>query len=465
MTAEFTGQRVTVMGLGRFGGGIGVTRWLCARGARVTVTDQSAETDLRESIAQLADLDVTYRLGGHVESDLDDCELLVISPAVDRTKSPFVQAAIRRGIPCSSEMNLFLERCRGRLVGVTGSVGKSTTTAMIGAVLEAASHEADWRYGRVFLGGNIGRSLLAELETITPDDIVALELSSFQLEDAAPLKPRPSVALVTNLRENHLDRHGDMASYAGAKSNLYRHQSEDDWLLLPLIGADGLPDAPLSKRRLLRFGADASGSAAVIERCDDAGVVRRDSIRLALAVPGAHNVCNAAGALAVARVLGVSDATTVAALSAFGGLAHRLEFVAEIAGVRYFNDSKATSPEAAMTSISSFTCPVVVLAGGSDKGGSFEAFGAFLARSAKAVVCMGGTRERISAAIRLASGGCGRGLTVLPADDFRSAVNTARELARPGDVVLLSPGCASFDWFRNYEHRGDMFREIVRAWT
>lgn len=454
---------MTVMGLGRFGGGIGVTRWLCERGARVTVTDQSTEADLRESIAKLADLNVTYRLGGHAETDLDDCELLVISPAVDRAKSLFVQAAIRRGIPCSSEMNLFLERCRGRLVGVTGSVGKSTTTAMIGAVLEAASRDTDWRYGRVFLGGNIGRSLLAELESITPDDIVVLELSSFQLEDAAPLKPRLSVALVTNLRENHLDRHGNMASYAAAKSNIYRNQSENDWLILPLSGAEGLPDAPTSKRRLLRFGTDATGSAAVIERRNEGGVERRDSIRLSLAVPGAHNVCNAAGAIAVGRVFGVSDATAVSALSAFGGLAHRLEFVGEIDGVRYFNDSKATSPEAAMTSIGSFTCPVVVLVGGSDKGGSFEAFGAFLARSAKAVVCMGGTRERISAAIRLASGGCGRSLTVLPADDFRTAVNTARELARPGDVVLLSPGCASFDWFKNYEQRGDLFREIVRA--
>lgn len=461
---EFTGKRVIVMGLGRFGGGIGVARWLCNQGAKVLVTDQAAPDELKESVAKLADLQVEFRLGTHDPADLAGCELVVVSPAVDRAKSAFVAEAVRRGVPISSEMNLFLERCRARIVGITGSVGKSTTTAMIGAVLDSAANLHLWKHGSVWLGGNIGKSLLDDLPRIGPTDIVVLELSSFQLEDAAPLRKSPTIALVTNIRENHLDRHGSLAAYADAKANIYRYQNEGDRLILPFCGAEALPDVPSDGHRIVRFGVDESSREAIVEMRDDRGVALRFALPLSLAVPGLHNIQNAAGAVAVARLLGVDDDVAVEALSKFTGLVHRLEFVREFQGVRYFNDSKATSPEAAMTSIRAFDAPVVVLAGGSDKGGSFESFGSFLARQAKAVVCIGQTRDRISAAVRIAAAGCGAGPSMIPADDFESAVRSARELARPGDVVLLSPGCASYDWFKNYEQRGDQFRQIVNGW-
>ncbi|MBX3394952.1 MAG: UDP-N-acetylmuramoyl-L-alanine--D-glutamate ligase [Phycisphaerae bacterium] len=461
---EFTGKRVIVMGLGRFGGGIGVTRWLSGQGARVLVTDLAAPDDLKESVAKLSDLRIEFRFGAHDVADLDGCDLVVVSPAVDKAKSAFVSEAIRRGVPISSEMNLFLDRCRARVVGITGSVGKSTTTAMIGAVLDSARNEPSWKHGRVWLGGNIGKSLLDDLPRIGQADIVVLELSSFQLEDAAPLRRSPAIALVTNVRENHLDRHGTLAAYALAKSNVYRYQKDDDWLIMPFSGAEALPDVPSVGHRIIRFGADESTREAVVETRDERGVVQRFTFPLTLSVPGLHNIQNAAGAVAVARLLGVEYEVTVNALSQFTGLVHRLEFVREYRGVRYFNDSKATSPEAAMTSIRAFDAPVVVLAGGSDKGGSFESFGAFLARQTKAVVCIGQTRDRIGAAVRVAASGCGAGPSIIPAADFVSAVCSARDLARPGDVVLLSPGCASYDWFKNYEQRGDQFRQIVNGW-
>lgn len=462
---EFAGKRVIVMGLGRFGGGIGVTRWLASQGARVLVTDQASQADLAQSIEKLSGLEIDYRLGGHDGVELDGCDLLVISPAVDKTKSAFVKSALAKGIPCSSEMNLFLERCRGRVVGVTGSVGKSTTTAMIGEILSAASRSPDWRHGRVWLGGNIGKSLLDDLGAIAADDIVVLELSSFQLEDAAGMKRSPSIALVTNVRENHLDRHGTLAAYADAKANIYRYQTPNDWLILPETGAEQMPDLPVRDRHVIRFAADEATRGARLRHTQmDGSRSGPEIVPLSLTIPGLHNVQNAAGALAVARVLGVPDTTSSAALRQFNGLIHRLEFVREVNGVRYYNDSKATSPEAAMTSIRAFDCPVVVIAGGSDKGGSFESFGKFLARQAKAVVCMGQTRERISAAVRLAASSCSQGPVVLPSDHFEGAVNMARELAKPGEVVLLSPGCASYDWFKNYEQRGEQFRRVVMEW-
>ncbi len=458
---ELTGKRVVVMGLGRFGGGIGVTKWLARHGARVLVTDQARAEDLQPSIAALEGLQIEYRLGSHDEKDLEGCDLLVVSPAVDKARSEFFQRAQSRGIPWTSEMNLFLEGCRAKLVGITGAVGKSTTTAMIGAILDAASQAPSWRYGRVFTGGNIGRSLLDELPSIGPEDVVVLELSSFQLEDAAQLQRSPAIALVTNFRENHLDRHGTIESYAAAKANLYSFQQPGDWRLFPLDGGiERLPGSDATWAGLVRFGIDDDG-CAVLEQVSR-GVLRRERVGLRLAIPGRHNVQNAAGAMGVARILGVDDDVSRKALQSFRGLAHRLEFVREWRGIKFFNDSKATSPEAAMTSLKAFDAPVILLAGGSDKGSSYADFGRMAAQRARAVVCIGDTRERIAEEVRRAAGAASSPALRL-AGDFPSAIRDAATLAQPGDVVLLSPGCASYDWFKNYEDRGDQFKQIANG--
>ncbi len=462
MASQIEGKRVVVMGLGRFGGGISVTRWLHRQGARVLVTDLATEEALREGLAALRGLDLTFRLGCHDEADLDDCDLLVVSPAVDKRKASFFKAAVDRGIPWTSEMNLFLERCPAMIVGVTGTLGKSTTTSMIGAILDAASTTDQWSHGRVWLGGNIGKSLLDDLATMVPDDIVILELSSFQLEDAAGIQRSPRIAMVTNLADNHLDRHGTLEAYAEAKANIYKYQTPDDWLILPFDGGvDALPSIPTDRPRVCRFGVtEDSGKVRLAIGGGDAP--RVDELAVTLAVPGSHNLRNAAAALVVSRILKVSDAVAAKALASFRGLPHRLEFIREFEGVRYYNDSKATTPAAAMASITAFDGGLVVLAGGSDKGTSFVEFGRTLAARAKAVVCMGDTQDQICNEI-LPTGGAARRPVVKTALDSQEAVNLARQLAEPGDVVLLSPACASFDWFRNYEERGETFKILVHA--
>jgi UDP-N-acetylmuramoylalanine--D-glutamate ligase len=460
---ELGGKQVVVMGLGRFGGGIGVARWLCRQGARVTVTDLATQDALKESLAALADLDITFRLGGHDAADLDACDLLVVSPAVDKRTAEFFRLAAARGIPWSSEMNLFIERCQSRIVGVTGTVGKSTTTAMIGAVLDAASRETGWPHGRVWLGGNIGKSLLADLSAMRHEDVVILELSSFQLEDAASLGKSPAIALVTNLRDNHLDRHGTLDSYAAAKANVYRFQTQQDWLVMPTAGGEEhLPGDWRERPRLWRFDVDPRARQIVLREGGEAELIET-RVDLSLIVPGLHNLRNASGALAVARILGVSDDVSREALAGFAGLPHRLEFVREYRGAAYYNDSKATTTEAALTSVSAFDRPVVVLAGGSDKGTPFEALANGLVEKTKAVVCMGQTGEAIRSSVLRARGERDRPV-VKTAGSFEEAVNMAGERAEPGDVVLLAPACASFDWFKNYEDRGERFRSLVKSW-
>ncbi|MCA9257137.1 MAG: UDP-N-acetylmuramoyl-L-alanine--D-glutamate ligase [Phycisphaerales bacterium] len=465
---EFADKRVVVMGLGRFGGGIGVTRWLHHCGARVTVTDAADATALESSLAKIRDLDVTLRLGGHDERDLDACDLLVASPAVDRRKSDFFRRAVERGIPISSEMNLFLERCPARVVGITGSAGKSTTTAMTAAALDAASRAPGWRWGRVWLGGNIGKSLLDDLTAMRSNDLVILELSSFQLENAASIHRYPHIALVTNVRENHLDRHGTLSDYAAAKANIFVDQKAEDWLLLPDDGgAENLPGVERCVSNVRRFGADPAKREAMVPRAD-AAEDGRDRVALNLTLPGAHNLANASAALAICRILGVDDALAIGALNAFVGLAHRLEFVGDFGGVRVYNDSKATSPEAAMTSMRAFDVPVIVLLGGSDKGGSQTPLGRFVAQHAKAAICYGQTGRAIYDAILDASesGELADRPTAhaVVCPSLAEAIHHARALAEAGDVVLLSPACASYDQFVNYEQRGETFRELVGNW-
>jgi len=442
---DLTGQRVVVMGLGRFGGGIGVTRWLVRSGAKVTVTDRASAEALADSVAQLSDADVTLHLGGHDPADLDDCDLLVVSPAVAKARSEFVQDALARGIPLSSEMNLFIERCPARrVVGVTGSVGKSTTTAMLGAILTSASSAGF--LPRVRVGGNIGQSLLDDLAAMEPDDIVVLELSSFQLEDLAALAWSPPLAVITNIQPNHLDRHGTMEAYTEAKLNIVRFQSPDGRVFIH-EGEDGLAG------EVARVGA---GPRTCRYRFDP-------SFRASLRVPGRHNEDNAAAAVAVARALGLKDDSIGRGLSAFTGLPHRLEFVAEHDGVRYFNDSKSTGPESTLVALAAFREPTIVLVGGRSKGASFENLGRQLAKQAKAVICYGSAAEVLFDEVARHTDRISAGPQVELAGDFDEAVRRARRLAAPGDVVVLSPACTSYDTFANYEERGERFCTLVRG--
>ncbi len=439
---KFKDLRVTVVGLGRFGGGIGVTRWLCGQGAKVTISDKAKKEELTESIRALDGLDVEFHLGGHLEEDFLDAELLVINPAVS-PQMPLLEQAIINGVLWTTEMNLFLERCSAPIVGITGSVGKSTTTAMVGEILAT-------KY-TTHVGGNIGRSLLDMLDEFRPDHVVVLELSSFQLEQLPMVRVAPKVALVTNLAPNHLDRHGTLEAYGEAKMNLFRFQSADDVVILnaddPIVST-WAKDAP-SRVDYFTTGHSTIKTNVAFEPFE-------------LKVPGLHNQANAQAAWAVARHMGVSRDEAAAALARFAGLKHRLQFVTEKHGIRYYNDSKCTTPGGTMVALEAFEPrSAVIIVGGFDKGSDFGEMGKVLAAKAKAVIALGVTREKILAATEPH---CSGPLPVIRrVDTFEAAVEAAVALAAPGDVVLLSPACASWGMFQNYEQRGDLFVKLVSS--
>ena len=429
---SLSGKRVTVVGLGRFGGGIGVTQWLCGQGAEVTVSDRASANDLAGSVAQLEGFSgVKLHLGAHDPGDFLQTDLLVVSPAIRPDIGP-LKAAAQAGVPRTTEMNLFLERCAAPIVGITGSVGKSTTTAMIGDILS--------RKFTVHVGGNIGKSLLRDLEAIKGDHVVVLEMSSFQLEETEAIGISPAVALVTNLSPNHLDRHGTMEAYARAKQNIFRFQGESD--LLILNSADEALDG---------WGDLAPGR---VEFFNPGGR------RFDLQVTGEHNQINAQAAWAVARGFGIDRAGAADALRNFESLPHRLQLIAQGRGVKYYNDSKCTTPGGLIVALEAFERrTVIVIAGGSDKDVSFDKMGAAVAQRAKALVVLGATAGKIAAATEKSR--CDPEPPVHTAVDLERAVATAAELAGEGDVVLLSPACASYDMFTNYQERGARFVELA----
>ena len=430
--SELSGKRVSVIGLGRFGGGAGVARWLCGQGARVTVSDMAPAESLAGAVADLADCEIEYHLGGHHESDFLEADLLVVNPAVPKTV-PLLQQAMAAGVPWTTEINLFLERCPCPVIGITGSVGKSTTTAMLGEIL--AGHLP------THVGGNIGRSLLPVLDTIQPDHVAVLELSSFQLEDLPKIGVSPTIALVTNLIDNHLDRHGTMANYADAKQNIYRYQQPGDTLIL------NRSDAATAA-----WASDAPGAVKWYDYPD---------APIDLLVPGPHNQINAQAALTAASVFLNTAEDLSAGVRGFAGLPHRLQFVTEEQGVRYYNDSKSTTPSGAIVALNSFDPgKTILLAGGYDKQSPFDEVATAAVARAKAVIAFGQTAPKIVAAIESQSSRDGFATEV---PDLPSAVALAQGLATAGDVIVLSPACASYDQFTNYEQRGDQFVACVNG--
>lgn len=449
------------MGLGRFGGGLGAALFALRQGARVTVTDLKPAEDLAEGVAALEGSGAVLHLGGHREEDFRETDLVVVNPAVKRD-SPMLEAARRAGVPLASEMNLFLERCPAPVVAVTGSAGKSTT-ASLAALALGARH-------RVHFGGNIGRSLLDALPDIHPDDRVCLEMSSFQLEDTAALGWRPHIAVVTNLSPNHIDHHGSMEAYAAAKQNILRYQTADDAAVLPVAPGDDEPgdygvstwDAltaaavhRFSASRRLERGAWLDGDRCVI----DLGGGREEvALSEALQLPGRHNAANFLAAALAARLDGVPLEATAGATRQFHGLPHRLSLAAESGGVRYYDDSKATTPASAAVALGSFDRPVIAIAGGYDKKIDLAPLADALARGAKRVFLIGQTGPALGKL--LSARGYGAAETV---GTLEAAMERAGEAAEPGDVVLLSPGHASWDQFASYEERGRRFTELAES--
>ncbi|MFH0910387.1 MAG: UDP-N-acetylmuramoyl-L-alanine--D-glutamate ligase [Planctomycetota bacterium] len=447
--------KVTVMGLGRFGGGAGAACFWAGLGSTVTVTDLRTGAELSDSLEALRGISCRYVLGRHEEEDFRRADVVVVNPAV-KPGNPFVELARKHGARIITEIGTVLRLLHGPTFGVTGSNGKSTTTSLLGAMLKAADPDT-------LVGGNIGGSLLSEIPTHPPSSPVVMEFSSFQLYYLGSQKMSPHVAVVTNLAPNHLDWHGSVEAYYAAKENLLRFQSPEDVAVLnaadPVLREWG---GKTLGRTVFYAPDDPDTPNAAFVR--DGGVVVRLGGREAHAfalremrLPGPHNLMNALAAAAAAYAQLHETRPRAEGVANFAGLPHRLELVAAVQGVRYYNDSDATTPESAMAALRSFDCPRVLIAGGSDKGASFAELGRAIAREAHRAVLFGKTAPALRAAVEAAGGG-GR---VETARDLADAVARAREGCPEGGVVLLSPACASFDMFTDYEARGERFREIV----
>ena len=416
---EWLDRKVLVMGLGSFGGGVGVCRFLAEHGAIVTVTDQAPAQRLTDSIAQLADLHITYHLGEHKEVDFLQSDLIVVNPAV-RKDSPWLKLARDNNIPLTAEINLFFEYCPAPIIAVTGSNGKSTTTSMIAAVLQAGTQgQSGIEYGQLWLGGNIGQqNLLSRIDEITADDLVVLELSSFQLHDLAELKRSPHVAVVTNIAPNHLDWHGTMEAYLEDKRNIIRFQTTNDYAILNRL------DETVSK-----WGQNLPSRVIWYPPSPE------QTFRLS--VPGRHNQINAAAAWSVGRLFGVPEDQIKEALKNYQSLPHRLELVDTVNDVKYYNDSIATTPESVIAALEAFKQPKLLILGGFDKKISFTELAQKIAAHDKvrALILLGQVRDKLAEELTKSrnQAPCHK------VDTLEQAVHTAAQNAQPGDVVLLSP--------------------------
>lgn len=452
---SFQGKRVTVMGLGRFGGGIGVAKFMLREGAAVTVTDMAPEEKLRESMAEVGD-GVAYHLGGHKPEDFTETDLVVANPAV-KPASEWLDTARRAGVAITTEMNLFFERCRGRILGVTGSVGKTTTTAMIGHVLAGP---------RTFVGGNIGRSLLLDLPEIGEDAVVILELSSAQLFWLGRIRRAPNVSVVTNITSNHVDWHGTMEAYEDAKKEIVRHQTASDLAVLSWDDAVVREWAEDCGGRVAFWSTTTDVAEGAFVRGNDL-VVRMGGheeqvldVRT-MTVPGAHNLANAAAASAGCAAMGAGLDAVGKLLASFPGAEHRLEFVREVRGVRYYNDSKATTPASVLAAVRAFEQPTVLILGGRDKEMDFTGLAVELGRLGAAgrcrVVLMGELTGKLEGVLSTHAPQLPR----VRGGRLAESVAAAAKLAKPGDVVVLSPAGTSYDEFVNFEERGKAFKRIV----
>jgi len=428
------GKRVTVAGLGRFGGGIGVTRWLVSQGAAsVLVTDKAPAETLADSIKQLEGLPIEFRFKDQREEDFARADLVVASPAIPPS-NPLLQAAQAAGVPVTTEIRLFVERCPATIFGVTGTKGKSTTTTLLGLMLAAKF--------KTWVGGNIGKSLLDDLPNIDKTHLVVLELSSFMLEHLGHMKWSPHIATVTMMATDHLDWHGSADAYVNAKRNIIRFQRPDDIAVLNEESELAKSFAAETQARIVHFGL-------------------RGRKPFELILPGIHNQLNAQGAFATASVVGISWDEAQAAIKDFPGLPHRLQLVHEHNSIRFFNDSIATIPESAIAALNSFPSKTVIqIVGGSKKKDPpIIDLCAALCERAKAVLCIGETGPKIAETMaKSTSPTCA---AVYQCGDLATAMNEAKNIAIGGDVVLLSPGYASYDQFVNFEERGDRFTTLA----
>lgn len=447
-------KKIAVIGLGK--SGFAAAKFLMSKKARVCVTDGSSKKEVLESAEYLRSIGIATETGGHTEGFLRDVDMIVTSPGVPKDSLP-LEWARRKKVPVISEIELAFYFCQGTIVGVTGSNGKTTTCNLIHRVLTDGGKKS-------VLCGNVGFSFLEAISEIDEDTIVVLELSSFQLEDSPTI--RPHVAVVLNVSPNHLDRHKTLESYTAAKEMIFRNQKKNDHLILNYDDLVVRAMAKKTKSQVVFYSLEPLPQGIYAE--DHFIKIKNGKLEKSLLDPaffqlkGAHNLQNIMAVAAVGMIFKIPKEKMQKSLNSFQTLHHRIEPLGEVKGVRFVNDSKSTTVESTRAAIKSVDGPLILVAGGRDKGAPFQDLSPLIRERVRKAVLYGEAREKIA-------GVWGETTPCLTEKSFADAIKLAYEEARPGDTVLLSPMCTSFDQFSSYEERGETFRklyqEIESQWT
>lgn len=441
------GKNITVIGIGI--SNLPLIKYLVSLGANVTACDRRSAEDLGENYTELEKLGVKFNLGDGYLNNLSG-DMIFKTPGM-RYDVPELLKAKENGSIVTSEMEVFFEVCPSHIIAVTGSDGKTTTTTLIHKMMTDAGY-------KTWLGGNIGNPLLTDTEKMKENDWVILELSSFQLHT---MRKSPEIAVITNISPNHLDMHKDYKEYIDAKKNIMLYQNEGDTLI---VNADNQVTADIGK--------SANGAVKYFSRNGmadvylDGNIIKRGIVEILnikdIKIPGMHNVENYMAAIAAVSGL-VSKEVIVNVAKTFGGVEHRIELVRTLDGVKYYNSSIDSSPNRTINTLRVFPNKVIIIAGGKDKGIPYDEIGPALAEHVKVLILIGATSDKIQEALdaEINKTGNGKDIEVIRATSYENAVNTARSKAHDGDVVLLSPASTSFDMFRNFEERGNLFKKIV----
>ena len=445
---ELNNKRVLVVGLGK--SGVASALFLRSRGAQVTVSDSKPQEQLSEEIPILLDHGIIIETGGHGERTFHGQDLIVVSPGVPADSPPLVQARAL-GEPVIGEIELAAQFLPKNIVAITGSNGKTTTTTLTGEIITAGGYPTR-------VGGNIGTPAISLVATARPDSVVVLEVSSFQLETIQTFRPR--VAVVLNVTPDHLDRHRTFETYVDAKGRIFENQQADDFAVLnaddPVcVGLAGRTRAQVfwfSRKKEVQQGASLRDGRILFR--DSSG---QQEIMVASEIPlkGAHNLENTLAAICAGALMKCAPERIRAAVRNFKAVEHRLEYVATIRGVEYYNDSKATNVDATIKALESFPANIHLILGGKDKGSDYTVLNDLLRQRVKRVYTIGAAADKIESQVREAA-------EIVHAESLDSAVQRASASAQPGDIVLLAPACASFDQFRNYEQRGKVFKALVQ---
>ena len=443
---DLNGKKILVIGLARTGV---ATSLFCARhGAMVVAVDTRTESGLAEVVAKLRAANISLQLGGYTEENLDGIDLVIPSPGVP-ADSDILKAARARNLPVWSEIELADRFLNGRLIGITGSNGKTTTTSLTEHVLKNSGFST-------LLAGNIGTPLIDVVEQTNDQTITVAELSSFQLELIETFRPNISVFL--NLTPDHLDRHGSLEAYGAAKARIFEKQTAADFAVLNADDPASMSYAPskpkvfwFSRKQRVAQGAFLLGDEIIFRHHGEEEIILKQS---EIPLPGAHNLENVLAAVVAARLVGARPHEIAKAIRSFAGVEHRLEFVAEHNGVRYYNDSKATNVDATLKALDAFPGRILIILGGKDKGSDYTVLQTPLREKAILALLIGAAADKIEKQIT-------GSVAIERAGTLQRAVEVALRTAQAGDIVLLAPACASFDQFENYEHRGRVFKQLV----